>query len=54
MNILVLGAGRMGFGAVFDLTRSAQVDAVTLADFDVARARTIAGLIQRQCRRGGS
>jgi lysine 6-dehydrogenase len=47
MNILVLGAGRMGFGAVFDLTRSVHVDAVTVADFDVARARNFAGLIHK-------
>ncbi|MGI8812281.1 MAG: saccharopine dehydrogenase family protein [Pyrinomonadaceae bacterium] len=46
MNILVLGSGRMGYGAAFDLTHnSPRVTAVTLADFDgekaIAAARAI-------------
>lgn len=44
MKILVLGAGRMGHGAVFDLVRnSPDVSAVTIADADLAKAKTIAG-----------
>ena len=43
MKILVLGAGRMGYGAVYDLIyNSPQVEAVTLADFDLKKAEAIA------------
>ncbi|MBX7061946.1 MAG: saccharopine dehydrogenase NADP-binding domain-containing protein [Pyrinomonadaceae bacterium] len=43
MKILVLGAGRMGHGAVFDLVRnSPDVSAVTIADADLAKAKAIA------------
>jgi lysine 6-dehydrogenase len=43
MKILVLGAGRMGYGAVYDLIHnSPDVEQVTVADFDVARAEAIA------------
>ena len=43
MKILVLGAGRMGHGAVFDLiNNSPDVSAVTVADFDAKRAEGIA------------
>ncbi len=43
MKILVLGAGRMGLGAVFDLiNNSPQVEAVTVADFDLKKAEEIA------------
>jgi len=39
MKILVLGAGRMGYGAAFDLVHnSPDVAAVTVADFDGAKA----------------
>ena len=39
MKVLVLGAGRMGHGAVFDLIRnSPDVEQVTVADFDLAKA----------------
>src|SRR6266550_1380617 len=39
MNILVLGAGRMGYGAAFDLVHNSPgVEHVTVADFDHARA----------------
>ena len=42
MKILVLGAGRMGHGAVFDLVRnSPDVSAVTIADADLAKAKAI-------------
>jgi len=43
MKILVLGAGRMGHGAVFDLIHnSPDVAAVTVADFDLAKAEAVA------------
>jgi lysine 6-dehydrogenase len=40
MKILVLGAGRMGYGAAYDLVHSSAVEAVTIADvnFDAAKA----------------
>jgi lysine 6-dehydrogenase len=45
MKILVLGAGRMGFGAAYDLAHSVAVEEVTLADVDfnaaLATARQI-------------
>lgn len=42
MKVLVLGAGRMGQGAVFDLIRnSPQVDQVTVADFDLKKAAAV-------------
>src|SRR5262249_18458187 len=42
MKILVLGAGRMGYGAVYDLAHnSPDVSAITVADFDVAKAEAI-------------
>ena len=43
MKILVLGAGRMGHGAVFDLIHnSPDVERVTVADFDLKKAETVA------------
>jgi lysine 6-dehydrogenase len=43
MKVLVLGAGRMGHGAVYDLIyNSADIEAVTVADFDFAKAESIA------------
>lgn len=42
MNILVLGAGRMGFGAAYDLARSPDVEAVTVADIHLENARAVA------------
>ena len=42
MNILVLGAGRMGLGAVHDLAAQPDVDRVTVADMDGDRARAVA------------
>jgi lysine 6-dehydrogenase len=43
MKILVLGAGRMGHGAVYDLAHnSPEVEAVTVADFDLAKAAEVA------------
>jgi len=46
MKIMVLGAGRMGYGAAFDLIyNSPDVRAVTIADFDLAKTQTIAAQI---------
>jgi lysine 6-dehydrogenase len=46
MKILVLGAGRMGHGAVFDLIHnSPDVASVTVADFDLAKAETVAAAV---------
>jgi lysine 6-dehydrogenase len=42
MRILVLGAGRMGYGATFDLARTSEVEAVTVADIDLGLARRTA------------
>ena len=43
MRILVLGAGRMGHGAVFDLIyNSPDVERVTVADFDLQKAGAVA------------
>ena len=43
MKILVLGAGRMGHGAVFDLVNnSPDVTGVTVADFDLKKAEAVA------------
>jgi len=42
MNILVLGAGRMGLGAAYDLAHnSPDVQSVTVADVDEGRARAV-------------
>jgi lysine 6-dehydrogenase len=45
MKLLVLGAGRMGFGAVHDLVRQDDVDAVTVADVVGERAAEVAARI---------
>ncbi len=43
MKILVIGAGRMGHGAVFDLAHnSPEVEAVTIADADLSKALQVA------------
>ena len=43
MKILVLGAGRMGYGAAFDLVHNSPgVEAVTIADFDLKKAEQAA------------
>ena len=42
MRMLVLGAGRMGLGAVHDLVSQPDVTGVTVADFDLAKAEAIA------------
>ena len=46
MKILVLGAGRMGLGAVFDLVHNSPgVEAVTVADFDLKKAQDVAAKV---------
>jgi lysine 6-dehydrogenase len=46
MKILVLGAGRMGHGAVYDLVHnSPDVDSVTVADFHLDKAETVASAV---------
>ncbi len=43
MRILVLGAGRMGYGAAFDLVHNSPgVEGVTVADFDLKKAEEVA------------
>ncbi|HEX6085142.1 MAG TPA: saccharopine dehydrogenase C-terminal domain-containing protein [Thermoanaerobaculia bacterium] len=42
MRMLVLGAGRMGLGAVHDLVSQPDVTGVTVADYDVSKAEAIA------------
>src|SRR5688572_8963162 len=42
MKILVLGAGRMGYGAAFDLVHnSPDVESVTVADYDFQKAQDV-------------
>ena len=46
MNILVLGAGRMGHGAAYDLIHnSPDVTSVTVADFDLKKAEAVADAV---------
>lgn len=45
MKILVLGAGRMGYGAVYDLVNHAPVAEVTVADVEGAAAEQVAAKI---------
>ena len=46
MKVLVLGAGRMGHGAVFDLIHnSPDVERVTVADSDVKKAEAVAAAV---------
>lgn len=42
MRMLVLGAGRMGLGAVHDLVSQSDVEAVTVADYELSKAEAIA------------
>jgi lysine 6-dehydrogenase len=47
MKILVLGSGRMGLGAAFDLAHnSSEVEAVTVADLDLERARSVVATVK--------
>lgn len=48
MNILVLGAGRMGLGAVYDLAHQSDVERVTVADMSLERAQTIAARVGKK------
>lgn len=49
MKILVLGAGRMGYGAVYDLVyNSPEVTSVTVADFDLKKIEEVAELIGKK------
>ena len=48
MKILVLGAGRMGYGAVYDLVRQPDVERVTLADAIAERAHRVAAAVGNQ------
>jgi lysine 6-dehydrogenase len=41
MKILVMGAGRMGLGAAYDLAQATDVQDVTVADLDLERARAV-------------
>jgi len=46
MKILVLGAGRMGHGAVYDLVHnSPDVEGVTVADFHLEKAEQVAAAV---------
>ncbi|PYS91606.1 MAG: saccharopine dehydrogenase [Acidobacteria bacterium] len=46
MKILILGAGRMGLGAAYDLAHnSPDVEAITIADIDAERARAVAATV---------
>jgi len=46
MEILVLGAGRMGHGAVYDLVHnSPHVERVTVADFHLDKAEAVASAV---------
>ena len=45
MKILVLGAGRMGHGAVYDLVRQSDVEQVTVADAVAERAARVASTV---------
>jgi lysine 6-dehydrogenase len=47
MKLLVIGSGMMGSAAAYDMARQAQVEAVTLADSDVKRAKDVAARINR-------
>lgn len=49
MKILVLGAGRMGLGAAYDLAHNSQgVESVTVADVDEGRARAVAEVLKSE------
>jgi len=46
MKVLVLGAGRMGYGAVFDLIKnSPDVETVAVADMDASKAKAVADAV---------
>lgn len=47
MKLLVIGSGMMGSAAAYDMSRTAQVESVTLADNDVRTAREVAARVNR-------
>ena len=47
MKLLVIGSGMMGSAAAFDMARTPQVNAVTLADSDLKLARDVAARVNR-------
>jgi lysine 6-dehydrogenase len=49
MRVLVLGAGRMGLGAAYDLAHNSRgVESVTVADVDEGRARAVAETLKSE------
>ena len=50
MRLLVIGAGMMGSAAAYDMARTPEVEAVTLADTDTARAKDAAKRINKLVR----
>jgi lysine 6-dehydrogenase len=50
MRILVLGAGRMGLGAVHDLAKQPDVEEVTVADMSAERAEHVASTVEGNVR----
>ncbi len=49
MRVLVLGAGRMGLGAAYDLAHNSEgVELVTVADVDGTRARAVAETLKSE------
>lgn len=48
MKILVLGSGRMGLGAAFDLAHNSEAEAVTVADLDLERARAVVATVNSE------
>jgi lysine 6-dehydrogenase len=50
MRLLVIGAGMMGSAAAYDMARSPKVEAVTLADSDMGRAKDAAKRVNKLTR----
>ena len=50
MRLLVIGAGMMGSAAAYDMARAPAVEAVTLADTDMARAKDAARRVNKLTR----
>ena len=46
MKILVLGSGRMGLGAAYDLAHNSDAESITVADLDFARARAVVDTVK--------
>jgi lysine 6-dehydrogenase len=47
MKLLVIGAGNMGSSAAYDMACSSEVESVTLADYDVKRAKEAAARLNK-------